>query len=96
MKERKFDYGQVVMTRAVADRVNESTGFSRFTDICLIRHLCGDWGDLCEEDAALNDEAVEFGDRILSAYIYEPTNEKIWIITEADRSVTTLLFPSDY
>ena len=57
------------------------------------RHLSGDWGDLCEEDRQLNDEAVENGSRVLSAYVLT-TGEKLWVITEADRSSTCLLLPS--
>lgn len=55
----------------------------------------GDWGDLDEEDRKENDLSVEEGFRILSAYeLY--TGEKVWIITEADRSSTTILLPSEY
>ena len=59
------------------------------------RHLTGDWGELSAEDAAANDQAIKDGSRILSNYGL-PTGERIWIITEADRSVTTVLFPSEY
>ena len=61
----------------------------------LIRHSRGDWGDVCEEDRAANDEAVREGYRVLSSYKLS-NGEKIWIITEWDRSVTTLLLPSEY
>ena len=61
----------------------------------LRRHWSGDWGDLCDEDKHLNDEAVKGGSRIFSAYIL-PTNTKVWLITEWDRSATTLLLPSEY
>jgi hypothetical protein len=61
----------------------------------LERHLCGDWGDLSPEDKLANDRALEENDRILSAY-FLPTGKKIWIITEYDRSMTTLLLPSEY
>ena len=60
----------------------------------LARHLAGDWGDLCEEDKAENELSLKEGFRLLSAY--ETEIGKIWIITEADRSVTTILFPSEY
>ena len=61
----------------------------------ISRHNTGDWGDLVEEDKKENELSVEKGFRILSAYIL--SNEvKIWIITEADRSATTLLLPSEY
>jgi len=58
------------------------------------RHLQGDWGDLCESDKQLNSEAIQLGNRILSSYVF-PAG-KIWIITEHDRSVTTVLLPDEY
>lgn len=60
----------------------------------LRRHFAGDWGEVPESDAKLNDEALLNGERILSAYTLD--GQKVWIITEADRSVTTVMFPSDY
>lgn len=59
------------------------------------RHLSGDWGDVCEEDWELNNEAVEMGYRILSAYTTSK-GIKFWVITEADRSATTILLPDEY
>ena len=61
----------------------------------LARHLNGDWGELSKEDKELNDRAVLDGDRILSSY-HAPDGTKFWIITEADRSVTTFLLPDEY
>ncbi|MGP3790514.1 hypothetical protein [Pseudomonas sp. B392_1p] len=62
----------------------------------LHRHLSGDWGDLSEDDWRLNDAALKSGeDRLFSSYQVD-TNLKLWIITEWDRSVTTLLLPSEY
>ena len=68
------------------------------------RHVVGDWGDVCPEDAQANEDALEFGSRILSSYVLTPptdesetlTSVKIWLITEADRSVTTILLPEEY
>ncbi len=60
----------------------------------ITRHLNGDWGEVCPAGAQLNEEAVSDGLRILSAYTVNDT--KIWIITEADRSSTTVLLPEDY
>ena len=60
----------------------------------LARHHSGDWGDVCEEDWESNEEALLMQLRIMSSYKF--TNDKIWIITEAERSVTTILLPSDY
>lgn len=61
----------------------------------LARHSRGDWGDVCAEDKQLNDMAMLSGTRILSAYKTK-AGVKFWIITEADRSVTTVLLPEDY
>lgn len=62
----------------------------------LVRHASGDWGDVSQEDAALNNEALVDGTRILSSYKLRDGETTIWIITEADRSVTTILLPSEY
>jgi hypothetical protein len=64
-------------------------------DHFLARHALGDWGDLCEEDKHSNDQAVDTGRRIFSAYQLDE-HQKLWIITEADRSATTLLLPEEY
>jgi len=71
--------------------------------LCLARHARGDWGNVCAEDKALNDQALKTGDRLLSAYAIDPTKPAkgygencLWIITESDRSVTTFLLPSEY
>jgi len=61
----------------------------------LRRHLSGDWGDLEKEDLLANDTAVICDRRLLSAYRITP-DQTIWIITEADRSLTTVLFPDEY
>lgn len=61
----------------------------------LQRHQSGDWGDVCEEDKAANNRALQEGTRILSVY-HSVVGVKFWIITEADRSVTTVLLPEDY
>jgi hypothetical protein len=61
----------------------------------LARHVTGDWGDLDDEDKKENELSVKEGFRILSAYHLE-TGAKVWVITEWDRSVTTLLLPDEY
>lgn len=61
----------------------------------LRRHMRGDWGDVPPEDARENDLSVEEGFRVLSSYTLE-SGDRIWIITEADRSSTTILLPSEY
>jgi len=61
----------------------------------LDRHVSGDWGDVDDHDHAVNDQAVKTEGRILS--VYDMSNDqKVWIITEWDRSATTLLLPSNY
>ena len=59
------------------------------------RHQHGDWGELSPDEARENTEAVRTGSRVLSVYPIAP-GERLWIITEADRSATTLLLPSEY
>ena len=60
----------------------------------LARHATGDWGDLCAFDRRQNERALRVGERIFSSY--ESPAGKVWIITEADRSITTILLPEDY
>lgn len=89
---RRFDLGRVVMTRAV----NELVERSEISPIALLRrHVTGDWGDLSDEDQHSNEQALIHGDRLFSSY---PIHDSltVWIITEADRSATTLLLPQDY
>jgi hypothetical protein len=88
----RFPAGQLVMTAGIADLVKQ--GRLNPTPY-LHRHLNGDWGDLDEGDRRFNDAALKAGDRLLSSYQASP-DLKLWIITECDRSVTTLLLPSEY
>jgi hypothetical protein len=87
-----FDLGQVVATPG-ALRALEEAGESPFAH--LERHVTGDWGDLVEEDRQENELALRRGFRLFSAYRLRDET-KIWIITEHDRSATTLLLPSEY
>ena len=64
-------------------------------DAAINRHLSGDRGDVCESDGQLNEDALRDGDRLLSVY-HTADGVKFWIITESDRSATTVLLPSDY
>jgi len=61
----------------------------------LVRHIAGDWGDVDEHDYRENELSLIQGFRLLSAYTLK-TGTKIWIITEADRSATTVLLPEEY
>jgi len=69
--------------------------FAKFAQQSLNRHVKGDWGDVDDEDKQSNDQALKQGTRLLSAYEAKGL-PKIWIITEADRSATTILFPDEY
>ena len=88
----KFQPGQIVATPGALEAFRAS-GESPLT--FLQRHLAGDWGELDEHDTRENELSVLHGWRILSAYTLR-TGVKFWIITEADRSVTTFLLPDEY
>lgn len=62
--------------------------------VLLARHVAGDWGELTNDDKKANEDAVRDGSRILSSYKF-PAG-KVWVLTEADRSSTCVLLPSDY
>jgi len=89
-----FEHGQMVMTRGVSELEQQG-----LLDILpyLDRHLAGDWGELDEDDKLSNLQALQNGNRLLSAYdIDAGDNKRLYIITEADRSVTTVLLPYEY
>lgn len=86
-----FSIGQLVATPGALELLEQNN----IHPLDLIqRHINGDWGCVCREDARSNDDAVKHGDRILSSY--EVGSGKIWVITEYDRSITTLLLPTEY
>lgn len=89
---RPFPLGQVVATCGALAALEEAgqspLGF-------LLRHVRGDWGEVSPGDWGLNDEALESGDRLLSAY-RTAKGERLWVITESDRSCTTFLLPDEY
>ncbi len=93
-----FKLGQIVATPAALDLLDKETnGNGRELSLRLLAmHVTGRWGQLDDHDKAENDAAVKNGDRILSSYDLPHTGEKVWLITEWDRSVTTILLPSDY
>lgn len=93
-KLQPFTLGRLLMTANIQSLIEESQLTNEFIFDSLKRHVHGDWGSLSEDDKLENENALKTGCRILSAY---QCNEiKIWIITEADRSATTVLLPSDY
>jgi len=85
-----FQYGRLHRTPGA-----EQTFSNPFLVQCIARHIAGDWGILEEEDIQANHAALETGDRVFSAYTNE-VGEKLYVITEADRSVTTALLPEEY
>jgi hypothetical protein len=95
-----FQTGQIVASRGVYDLSYQDSDFAQFVQKCLNRHIKGDWGDLDDEDKESNDQALKQGARLLSAYSDDRFPKHgvatIWIITEADRSSTTILFPDEY
>ena len=87
-----FSLGQLVGTPGALEALAE---VQKEPLELLARHVSGDWGELEEEDRAENDFSVKNDLRILSAYTLE-SGVKVWVITEADRSATTILLPSEY
>ena len=90
-----INLGRLLMTRGVNDLVADDEAFAKFVMSSLTRHQRGDWGDLTDEDKQENDLSLKAGFRVLSAYEAKGL-PKVWIITEADRSATTILFPDEY
>lgn len=90
----KFSLGKIFSSAGVHEIMSRDSAFMKFVHSSLARHAKGDWGDLCEEDKRENELSLRKGFRLLSAY--KNDEHKIWIITEADRSVTTVLFPEEY
>jgi len=91
----KFDLGQLVVTRGVNEFMSDNGMFTMHVSTSLKRHMSGDWGELCDEDRVSNEAALLDGERLFSVYKKEGL-PPIWIITEWDRSVTTVLFPDEY
>ena len=87
-----FSPGQIVATPGALALLEQA---SKSPLEFLSRHFRGDWGDLCQEDKTENELGLKHGFRVMSSYEVTHT-EKIWIITEADRSVTILLLPAEY
>lgn len=88
----RFPLGQVVATPGALRALEEA---NQLPFEFLARHQSGDWGEVCDEDRAENELSVDNGFRILSAY-RTSTDVRIWVITEADRSATTILLSEEY
>lgn len=93
-----FLLGRLCATRGVVYDMERDAAFARFVADSLARYRRCDWGDVSAADGKANGRAVECGgERILAAYRYPGHgSRKIWILTEADRSVTTVLYPEEY
>lgn len=92
VQPRRFSLGKTVITPGALAALKEAG--QQPLDF-LTRHHSGDWGELCEEDRAVNEEALQSGLRLLSAY-RTSQGTKLWIITEADRASTCILLPEEY
>ncbi len=90
-----FKLGQIVVTRGIDDRMTESKDFINFVQESLSRLMACGWGDSYVAGSNSNDYAVKNEERILAVYTYAD-DTRIWIITEWDRSMTTILFPEEY
>jgi hypothetical protein len=86
----KFSLGHILITANAQEQLSPSD-----VQTALRRHLVGDWGDCEPEDAAANEDALVQGERLLSVY-YTAEKVRFWIMTEANRSATTVLLPEDY
>lgn len=89
-----FDLGRLVLTHFINDEIADNTEFSREIVKIMKRYRGKDWGDLSKHDKEINEEALKIGDRLLATY--ETTQGKVYVITEADRSITTILFSHEY
>jgi hypothetical protein len=85
----KFRPGSVVTTLGALEVATQEQ-----LDRLVARHLSGDWGEIDQEDAAANEQALTHGGRVMS--VYDVNGEKLWVITEADRSATTVMTPGEY
>ena len=85
----KFPLGQIAVTANAQAQLDPAA-----IQDGLRRHAAGDWGELCQDDRQENELSLEEGGRLMS--VYRCGNVKFWIITEADRSATTVLLPEDY
>ena len=100
-----FQTGKQMITAGVSHATSENPNFHLFLMQCMEKHKSNDWGDVGETDWKNNDAAVIVGERIISAYNlpdnfkslgHNSRDTKLWIITEWNRSLTTVLFPSEY
>lgn len=93
-----FPLGKTAATIGVDDMMKRDVDFREFVYESFTRYAKRDWGDIRDEDKHLNEHALKTGERLMGVYTRKSadTDQKIYIITEADRSVTTVLFPEEY
>lgn len=94
MIKKLFELGATVTTPSIAALIKEDQNFLYEVSDCLRRHVSGDYSAMDVEDILANFEAIIGGFRVFSAY--DTSKGRIWIITEADRSSTTIMFPDEY
>ncbi len=90
---QRFALGQLLATPAALELLGD---LEISPSSLLERHMSGDWGEVCAADARENELSIRRGFRVLSSYPVGDDDERVWIITEADRSSTCLLLPSEY
>ena len=86
--------GTLRMTIGVRELIDGDANAMRDVAVLLNRHMNGDWGNVSDEDAEANDEAVVSGDRLLSSYTMR--GREVWVLTETGHDTTTVLLPSEY
>lgn len=91
---KSFILGKLIVTRTINDDIANNEVFAYEVMKALSRYQVCDWGDTCKEDSILNNKAIIEDNRVLASY--NTSLGKIWIITEWDRSYTTILYPSEY
>lgn len=90
----QFPLGKIVMSKGVSDIFKSNDDFAKFVEISLCRYASKDWGNTSKARNKINEKALDDGNQVSGAY--EHKDRYIWIITEWDRSVTTILFPEEY
>jgi hypothetical protein len=98
----KFPTGLFVASQQVVVAMRQQTSFITFVYQCVQRHKSGDWGDVGENDRQANEDALQQGNRLFSVYLLPDISasltgeQKCWVITEAECSVTTVIFSGEY
>ena len=90
----RFDIGRFVMTKGIANEIDNNPSYQNEILDCLTKYLSGHWGSLCDDDKQANELAIKNNDRILAKYI--TSSGSIYMITEWDRSYTTVMFVEEY